>query len=278
MSKVVLITGATSGMGELTSKLLSDNGYIVYAGTRDKNTISNDGLLKSIYIDVTKTESINNAVEKIIKDEGKIDVLVNNAGYGLLSTVEDGTDEEMFNQFDVNVFGLLKVTRAVLPYMREAKAGVIINISSFLGKMGLPLLAHYNASKYAVEGIVDSLRFETLPYNVRVHSIQAGLFGTNFVKKGLVVNSKTTDENSPYKDLVAHFVPIVAKAINEGPSSQPIADAVKNIIEDENSEIFIPVGDEAKTFIPLRKELSDKAFEQKVRDTFSTYYSTDKIQ
>lgn len=269
MAKVVLITGATSGMGELTSKLLSNNGYIVYAGTRDKNTISNDGLLKSIYIDVTKTESINNAVEKIIKDEGKIDVLVNNAGYGLLSTVEDGTDEEMFNQFDVNVFGLLKVTRAVLPYMREAKAGVIINISSFLGKMGLPLLAHYNASKYAVEGIVDSLRFETLPYNVRVHSIQAGLFGTNFVKNGLVVNSKTTDENSPYKDLVAHFVPIVAKAINEGPSAQPIADAVKNIIEDEKSEIFIPVGDEAKTFIPLRKELSDKAFEQKVRDTFS---------
>jgi NADP-dependent 3-hydroxy acid dehydrogenase YdfG len=269
MAKVVLITGATSGMGELTSKLLSNNGYIVYAGTRDKNTISNDGLLKSIYIDVTKTESINNAVEKIIKDEGKIDVLVNNAGYGLLSTVEDGTDEEMFNQFDVNVFGLLKVTRAVLPYMREAKAGVIINISSFLGKMGLPLLAHYNASKYAVEGIVDSLRFETLPYNVRVHSIQAGLFGTNFVKNGLVVNSKTTDENSPYKDLVAHFVPIVAKAINEGPSAQPIADAVKNIIEDEKSEIFVPVGDEAKTFIPLRKELSDKAFEQKVRDTFS---------
>ena len=269
MAKVVLITGATSGMGELTSKLLSNNGYIVYAGTRDKNTISNDGLLKSIYIDVTKTESINNAVEKIIKDEGKIDVLVNNAGYGLLSTVEDGTDEEMFTQFDVHVFGLLKVTRAVLPYMREAKAGVIINISSFLGKMGLPLLAHYNASKYAVEGIVDSLRFETLPYNVRVHSIQAGLFGTNFVKKGLVVNSKTTDENSPYKDLVAHFVPIVAKAINEGPSAQPIADAVKNIIEDENSEIFIPVGDEAKTFIPLRKVLSDKAFEQKVRDTFS---------
>lgn len=268
MAKVVLITGATSGMGELTSKLLSDNGYIVYAGTRDPNIEIADGLLKSIYIDVTKTESINKAIEKIIKEEGKIDVLVNNAGYGLLSTVEDGTDEEMFNQFDVNVFGLLKVTRAVLPYMREAKAGVIINISSFLGKMGLPLLAHYNASKYAVEGIVDSLRFETLPYNVRVHSVQAGLFGTNFVKSGLVVNAKTTDENSPYKDLVAHFVPIVAKAINEGPSAQPIANAVKIIIEDENSEIFVPVGSEAETFVPLRKELSDKEFEQKIKDTF----------
>lgn len=268
MAKVVLITGATSGMGELTSKLLSDNGYIVYAGTRDPNIEIANGLQKSIYIDVTKTESINKAIEKIIKEEGKIDVLVNNAGYGLLSTVEDGTDEEMFNQFDVNVFGLLKVTRAVLPHMREVKSGVIINISSFLGKMGLPLLAHYNASKYAVEGIVDSLRFETLPYNVRVHSVQAGLFGTNFVKSGLVANTKTIDENSPYKDLVAHFVPIVAKAINEGPSAQPIAEAIKNIIEDENSEIFVPVGSEAETFVPLRKELGDKEFEQKIKDTF----------
>jgi len=268
MSKVVLITGASSGMGKLTAEFLSKNGYTVYAGTRDVDAVSSDSSPKSIYIDVTKTQSINDAVDSIVKNEGKIDVLVNNAGYGLLSTVEDGTDEEMFNQFDVNVFGLLKVTRAVLPYMREAKSGVIINISSFLGKMGLPLLAHYNASKYAVEGIVDSLRFEVLPFNIRVHSIQSGLFGTNFVKSGLVANAKTTAEDSPYKELVSHFVPIVAEAINEGPNPQPIADAVKNIIEDENSKIFIPVGDEAKTFVPLRKELSDEAFETKVKETF----------
>ena len=268
MSKVVLITGASSGMGKATAETLSKNGYTVYAGTRDTNAIPDGSSLKNIYIDVTKTDSINSAVETIIKNEAKIDVLVNNAGYGLVSTVEDGSDEEMFNQFDVNVFGLLKVTRAVLPFMRKAKSGVIINTSSFLGKMGLPLLTHYNASKYAVEGIVDSLRFETLPYNVRVHSVQAGLFGTNFVKKGLVVNEQTTSENSPYKDLVSHFVPIVAKAINEGPSPQPIADAIKNIIEDENSEIFVPVGREAETFVPLRRELSDKDFEQKVKETF----------
>jgi NADP-dependent 3-hydroxy acid dehydrogenase YdfG len=268
MSKVVLITGASSGMGKLTAEFLSDNGYTVYAGTRDADAISNNSSLKSIYIDVTKTDTINSAVETIIINEGKIDVLVNNAGYGLLATVEDGTDEEMFNQFDVNVFGLLKVTRGVLPYMREAKSGVIINISSFLGKIGLPLLAHYNASKYAVEGIVDSLRFETLPFNVRVHSIQSGLFGTNFVKNGLVANAKTTAKDSPYEKLVSHFVPIVAKVINEGPNPQPIADAVKNIIEDENSKIFIPVGAEAETFIPLRKALSDEAFEIKVKETF----------
>ncbi len=268
MSQVVLITGASSGMGKLTSEFLAQNGYIVYAGSRDTEPKQNDGNLKHVYIDVTKTDTVKNAVDTIIKNEGKIDVLVNNAGYGLLSTVEDGTDEEMFDQFNVNVFGLLKVTREVLPYMREAKSGVIINISSFLGKMGLPLLAHYNASKYAVEGIVDSLRFETLPFNVRVHSIQSGLFGTNFVKEGLVANAKTTSEDSPYKELVAHFVPIVAQAINEGPNPQPIADAIKEIIENEDADIFVPVGGEAETFVPLRKELSDKSFEQKVKETF----------
>ncbi|OHE15282.1 MAG: short-chain dehydrogenase/reductase [Sulfurimonas sp. RIFOXYD2_FULL_37_8] len=268
MSKVVLITGATSGMGELSAKFLAKNGYIVYAGSRDESTNADTGNLKYIYIDVTKTQSIKDAIASIIKNEGKIDVLVNNAGYGLLATLEEGTDEEIFNQFDVNVFGLIKTTREVLPYMREAKSGVIINISSFLGKMGLPLLSHYNASKYAVEGIVDSLRFEALPFGIRVHSIQSGLFGTNFVKKGLVANAQTTSQNSPYKDLVAHFVPIVAKAINEGPNPQPIADAIKLIIEDENAPISVPVGAEAVAFVPLRKELSDKEFEQKIKDTF----------
>lgn len=268
MSKVVLITGASSGMGRLTAEYLSENGYVVYAGTRSQNIVQGNTSLINIYLDVTKTDSIIKAVSTIIENEGKIDVLVNNAGFGLLSTVEDGTDEEIFNQFDVNVFGLIKTIREVLPYMRERKKGIIINISSFLGKMGLPLLAHYNASKYAVEGIVDSLRFETLPFNVRVHSIQAGLYGTNFVKKGLVANIKTTSDDSPYKNLVDHFVPIVGTAINDGPHPQPIANAVKEIIENENANISIPVGVESETFIPLRKKLSDEAFENHIKETF----------
>ncbi|WP_286266831.1 SDR family oxidoreductase [Thalassotalea atypica] len=269
MTKVVLITGASSGMGEITARFLNENGYTVYAGTRDKSleTPKIQGV-NNIYLDVSDTESMQKAVTSIIAKESKIDVLVNNAGFGLVSTAEEATDEEIFKQFDVNVFGLMKMTRAVLPYMREAKAGVIINISSFLGKMGLPLLSHYNASKYAVEGFVDSIRFEVAPHNVRVHSVQSGLFGTNFVKKGLVANAATTSDDSPYKELVAHFVPIVAKAINEGPSPLPIADAVKSIIEDENSAIAVPVGSEATTFVPLRKELSDEAFEVKVKETF----------
>jgi len=269
MSKVILITGATSGMGKLSASYLADNGYKVYAGSRKENLEeSSQANINNIYLDVTKTESIKKAIDFIIEKEKRIDVLVNNAGFGLVSTLEDGTDEEMFKQFDVNVFGLIKTTREVLPYMRKAKGGIIINISSFLGKMGLPLLSHYNASKYAVEGIVDSLRFEVLPYNIRVHSIQASLFNTNFVKNGLVVNEKTMSEISPYKDLVAHFVPLVADAINNGPNPQPIADAIENIIEDEDADIFIPVGNEAQKLLPLRKELDDKEFEQKIKEIF----------
>ena len=274
MSKVVLITGATSGMGLETSILLALNGYTVYAGTRGNEAellekAKEKGVqIHIVPLDVTQTHSIQQAVKSVIEKEGKIDVLVNNAGFGLLATLEEGSDEEMFKQFDVNVFGLIKATREVLPFMREAKSGVIINISSFLGKMGLPLLSHYNASKYAVEGITDSLRFEVAPFNIRVHSVLAGLFGTNFVKKGLLANAKTTSDTSPYKGLVSHFVPIVGAAINEGPSPLPIAQAIKDIIENEKSEIAVKVGEEADTFVPLRKALSDKDFEEKIKETF----------
>ncbi|QEY59731.1 SDR family oxidoreductase [Pseudomonas sp. C27(2019)] len=274
MNKTVLITGATSGMGKETALLLAEHGYSVYAGVRRSSQelmeeAEKRGVkLNTVALDVQDTASIQQAVQHVMAKEGKIDVLVNNAGFGLVATLEEGTDEEIFQQFDVNVFGLIKMTREVLPHMRHAQSGVVINISSFLGKMGLPLLSHYNASKYAVEGITDSLRFEVAPFGIRVHSVLAGLFGTNFVKKGLVANSKTTSADSPYKDLVSHFVPIVAKAINEGPGPLPIAQAVKNIIENEASDIAVKVGQESELFVPLRKSMDDKAFEEKVKETF----------
>ncbi|QEA39166.1 SDR family oxidoreductase [Pistricoccus aurantiacus] len=274
MNKTVLITGATSGMGKETALLLAEHGYTVYAGARNASQelmeeAEKRGVkINTVPLDVQDTASIQKAVQHVMAKEGKIDVLVNNAGFGLLATLEEGTDEEIFQQFDVNVFGLIKMTREVLPHMREAQGGVVINISSFLGRMGLPLLSHYNASKYAVEGITDSLRFEVAPFGIRVHSVLAGLFGTNFVKKGLVANSRTTSEDSPYKELVSHFVPIVAKAINDGPDPLPIAQAVKNIIENDASDIAVEVGKESEQFVPMRKSMDDKAFEEKVKEIF----------
>ena len=274
MGRNILITGAGSGMGMATALHLAGNGYRVFAGVRGNDADLIEAArargvnLTPVLLDVQDSVSVREAVARVVAEAGGIDVLVNNAGFGLLATVEDGTDEEMIRQFDVNVFGLLRVTREVLPHMRKAQSGVIINISSFLGRMGLPLLTHYNASKYGVEGITDSLRLEVGPFGIRVHSILAGLFGTNFVRKGLVANSATTAESSPYRELVEYFVPIVAAAINEGPSPEPIAEAVKAIIENADSPIAVPVGSEAETFVPLRRSLDDKEFEAKVIATF----------
>ncbi|MBV0891460.1 SDR family oxidoreductase [Paracoccus sp. Z118] len=274
MTQSVLITGAGSGMGLATALLLAESGYRVFAGVRGSDADLTAAAkargveVSTVRLDVQDTASIRAAVAQVMAEAGRIDVLVNNAGYGLLATVEDGTDDEIFRQFDVNVLGLIRMTREVLPHMREAGSGVIINISSFLGRMGLPLLAHYNASKYAVEGITDSLRLEVGPLGIRVHSILAGLFGTNFVRKGLAANPATTSETSPYRDLVAHFAPIVAQAINEGPSPEPIARAVKDIIENPDSDIAVMVGQEAEQFVPLRRSLSDKEFEAQVIAAF----------
>lgn len=277
MSKIVLITGATSGMGKETALLLAKNGYTVYAGARSQESSSalkqeaaSLGLsLNTVILDVCDSDSVNLAIDAIQKQVGRIDVLVNNAGFGLVSTVEDGTDEEFIKQFDVNVFGVFRLCRAVLPIMREQQSGVIINVSSFLGKMGLPLLTHYNASKYAVEGITDSLRYEVAPFGIRVNSVLPGLFKTNFVNKGLIANERTMAEDSPYQKQVSHFVPIVAQKINEGPSPIAVAEAVKAVLEDDNAPISTPVGAESETFLPMAKQMSPEAFEQTIKETFS---------
>lgn len=274
---VTLITGASSGMGRRTALLLAQRGHLVFAGARDRvagaalvDEAHRQGLLlQTVPLDVTDTGSVNAAVQAVLeRGGGRIDHLVNNAGYGLVATVEEATDAEMIRQFDVNVIGLLRMCRAVLPAMRAQGAGVIVNISSFLGCMGLPLLAHYNGSKHAVEGITFSLRHEVRPFGIRVHSVLPGLFGTDFVRRGAVVNAATASPESPYRELVAKMLPLVAQKINEGPDPLPVAEAVARVIEDPGAPIRIPVGVEATTFVPMAKELSDEEFEARVRETF----------
>ncbi len=271
MSKIVLITGASSGIGKRTALLLAENGYVVYAGTRDPSRL-NDIKNKNLYVlalDITQTESIITAIKKITQLHKKIDILINNAGYGLVSTVEEVNEEEMYAQFNVNVFGLLRVTKAVIPLMRENRWGVIINISSFLGKIGLPLLTFYNSSKYAVEGITDSLRYELRDFNIRVHSVMPGFFNTNFAKDNLRINSQTFNENSPYAELVSRLAPTIVEQINGGNDASEAAALILDMIRDENSPARVTVGDKASKFIPMRRELSDEDFERRVREYYN---------
>lgn len=276
MGKVTLITGATSGLGKSMALLLAGRGYEVYAGARtpaDGEALVAEARgrgirIEAVPLDVTDDGSVRAAVSRVAKESGRLDNLVNNAGYGFLGTVEEATDPEILRQFDVNVFGVGRMCRAALPLMRAQRSGVIINISAWLGRMGFPLLTYYNASKYAVEAITDSLRYEAAPFGIRVHSVLPGLFGTRFVSKGLVANPATVSPESPYAALAAKLVPVVAKKINEGPDPVAVAEAVLRVIEDPGSPIRVPVGIEAETFVPMAKQLSDEAFEAKVKETF----------
>ncbi len=253
-------------MGRASAVLLSQRGYIVYAATRTPESlhdIAGDTLIP-LALDITDMHSITEALHAI----DPIDILINNAGYGLVATVEEVREEEMLAQFNVNVFGLLRVTKTLIPHMRRQRSGIIINISSFLGRIGLPLFTLYNASKYAVEGITDSLRYELSPFNIRVHSIMPGFFDTNFARDNLVTNADTFSQHSPYANLVATLAPVIVEQINGGNAADEVAKMILNIIADEQFEAHATVGDKAKKFIPMRKELSDEDFERRVREYY----------
>jgi short-subunit dehydrogenase len=261
--QTVFITGTSSGMGRATALYLAEQGYIVYAGSRTPEKLFGieSENIHPLKLDITDSKSIKEALSGI----DKIDILINNAGYGLVSTVEEVTEEEMFNQFNVNVFGVMRMCKAVIPKMRKQHKGVIINISSFLGKIGLPLLTFYNASKYAVEGITDSLRYELRDFNIRVHSIMPGFFDTNFAKDNLVTNKATFSEESPYVSMVSALAPVIVEQINSGNDTTEITRLILEIIENKEFSARCTAGDKAKKFIPMKRELSDEDFERRVR-------------
>lgn len=276
MNKRVIVSGATSGMGYETAKLLAQRDHQVFAGYRSDTGLQALSVLVRdfgdrvipLQLDVQNAASVNAAVASVIETAGGIDALVNNAGYGLVASVEDGSDDEFIRQFDVNVFGVLRLTRACIPFMRTARSGVIVNVSSFLGHIGLPLLTHYNASKYAVEGISDSLRLELKPFGIRVHTVAPGLFRTDFVSRGLAANPQTTAEGSPYEDIAVRILPAVARKISEGPHPLGVATAVVRVVEEADSSVRIPVGEEAILAEEWKRTLGSEAFEEKVEAFF----------
>ncbi len=257
-------------MGKATAEFLVKNNFIVYAATRDIQNLQdiNQKNLIPITLDVGNAQSVTDAISLIHSKHKSIDILVNNAGYGLVSTVEDVSEEEMFEQFNINVFGIIRVCKAVIPIMRKNREGIIINISSFLGKIGLPLLTLYNSSKYAVEGVTDSLRYELKDFNIRVHSILPGFFDTKFARDNLITNIRTFDKNSPYKNLVSNLAPTIVNQINNGNNANEVANMILDIIQDSNFPARATIGDKAKKFIPMRKELSDEDFERRVREYY----------
>ena len=253
-------------MGYVTAQWLQERGYKVYAASRTPEKlqlIASDTLIP-LHLDVTDSASIR----ELFRTMEPLDVLVNNAGYGLVSTVEEMDEAQMQAQFDVNLFGALRMAQAVIPGMRERQAGVIINISSFLGKVALPLLTLYNASKYALEGVTDSLRHELSPFGIRVHSVMPGFFDTEFARKNLVSNPKTFAADSPYSEMVTTLAPMIVEQINHGNDPGEVARLIGEIIEDDRFPARVTAGKKAAKFIPMRRVLSDEDFERRVREYY----------
>lgn len=206
-SGVVVITGASSGIGKATALYLNEKGYTVYALARsmDKLNILKEVGIKAVYVDVTDDVSIKDAVDFIYHTEGRIDVLFNNAGYGLYGPVEDIPIKDAKAQFDVNLFGLAQMTKAVLPIMRKQGKGKIINTSSIGGKIVSLLGGWYHASKFALEGFSDALRIEVKRFGIQVILMQPGLIKTNFMERTYNYASQISSD-SPYQSVIDHVM------------------------------------------------------------------------
>ena len=265
-NKRVLITGSGSGMGRATALLLAEKGYDVIAATRTPEALRDlHPNIVSVAMDLRDRAS----VEAAVKEAGQVDILINNAGYGFVSSVEEAKEAEMVAQFDINLMGLLRVTAAVIPAMRRAGGGVIVNISSFLGKIGLPMLTFYNASKYAVEGVTDSLRYELRPFGIRVHSVMPGFFDTCFARKNLRINERSFAPDSPYRCFSENLAPRIVDEINHGNDPKEVARIIAKIIDDPDAPARVAAGEKARKFIPMRRELSDEDFERRVREYYN---------
>ncbi len=239
MGKVVIITGASAGMGATTAKYLAERGYQVFGASRRATTGNITNGFTELQMDVTNEQSVAAAVGYVIDQVGRIDVLVNNAGIGLIGSIEDTSDAEARGVFDTNVFGLLNVSRAVTPYMREAGTGTIINISSIAGVMGLPYRGIYSASKAAVIAITEAMSAEVKKYNVRVSALLPGDFKTSINENRRVVANALT---SNYKTDTEHLNRFVTDEVASSGDPIVIAKRVEQIASGKAGKMLYQVG------------------------------------
>ncbi len=196
-NRVYLVTGASSGIGYALATRAAASGAIVYAGTRDLARAPSAEGVHPLLLDVNQPSQAEKAVSTILAEQGRIDVLVNNAGFGVYGAFEELTDEQIRAQMETNLFGCMRMARLVLPSMREKKSGTIVNVSSILGRISIPTGSAYTASKYAVEAFTEVLRQEVRPFGVHVFAVEPGLIRTRF-KENMVKSANINRPDSPY--------------------------------------------------------------------------------
>ena len=262
--KVVLITGTAYGIGKSTAELLIEKGHIVYGGDIlvEENLYLNDIGGTALEMDVTNQEHIDKAINQIISEQGRVDVLVNNAGLGVYGAIEDVSMEDIYYQYDVNLFGLARVTKAVLPYMREEESGLIINISSVLGETYGPLAGWYLSTKHALEGWSDALRVELKEFDINVVVVQPGAINTNFSNVTKTYIDKYR-ENSAYQHLYGEPITDTGNEVLSNQSDPiVIAKVINKAMNARNPKTRYAAGAYSKIGIFLRKIMTDKMFDR----------------
>lgn len=276
MKQVAIITGCSSGIGYETSILLAKNGFKTYAtmrntdkGNKLKEIAEKENVnLKIIKLDVTDDHSIKNAINEIVQETNRIDVLVNNAGNNIAGAVEDLSIEEFKEQFETNFFGLIRVTKEVLPIMRKQRMGIIVNVSSIVGKMAIPLNSAYVSSKFAVEGFSESIRYELEDFGIKVILIEPGVIKSNFYENTKMSKNSLMDPNSPYHSIAQKIFDAFLPMLQYAFPTKKVADVILEAVTSDNPEIRYVVGDDAKSINEARKKRSDKEFEHWVKEGF----------
>ena len=268
--KVILITGASSGMGKVSAKELIKEGHTVYCAARSVEKMKDleQAGGKVLAMDVSKPESLKAGVDHIIQEQGKIDVLWNNAGYGLYGPVEQLAIEKAKYQFDVNLFGLAELTQLVLPYMRENRSGLIINTSSMGGKIYTPLGAWYHATKHALEGFSDCLRLELKEFGINVVVLEPGLIETGFAAE-VENNFPRETQEGPYKRIVTSLLKASSDGSMKGSDPMVIAKTVKKIVNAKKPKTRYLVGKMAKPLVTMRNIFGDKGYDRIIMSQFN---------
>jgi NAD(P)-dependent dehydrogenase (short-subunit alcohol dehydrogenase family) len=266
-NNVAVVTGSSSGIGLEISLMLARNGFTTYAtmrsltkGSELRNVADKERLpLKIVQLDVTDDSSVRGAIQTIFDESNRIDVLVNNAGYGLTGALEDLNIDEIKSQYETNVFGLIRTTQAVLPIMRKQNSGPIVNISSGLGRFGIAASSAYVSSKFAVEGLSESMSYELEPFGIRTIIIEPGVIKTNFFNSA-VLAKKSEDPKSPYAQLMKGMENGMAKLIENAADPEHVAKVVIGAITDENPKIRYLAGKDVEEIMGIKNKMSDEDF------------------
>jgi NAD(P)-dependent dehydrogenase (short-subunit alcohol dehydrogenase family) len=265
--QVILISGCSSGIGRATAKEAARRGHVVFATARDPKALEDLGdAVRALRLDVQDAASCAAAVEAVLAGAGRIDALVNNAGYAQYGSVEDVGIDLWQKQFDVNLLGAIRLTQAALPAMRKARSGTIVNVSSVAGKVSIPFASPYCSVKHALEAVSDALRVELIPFGIRVAVVEPGTITTKFEERALREVAPMMKGGGPYAAFYAEAERAMAVDFRKGElPPESVARVIIDAIESERPRTRYPITSLSRLLIPLKRLMPDRYFDRQMK-------------